>query len=92
MSDYPPGWYRPSKSSARQNLNVARGLHPMGMRLGNLHEFASCGNCRHHVSRSYSRTYHKCSKTRQSGGPATDIRLKWPACELWEGERCRDEQ
>lgn len=28
--------------------------------------------------------FSKCALTKQTKGPATDVRQKWPACEKWE--------
>ena len=39
----------------------------------------TCGTCVHHHVHSSARDYHKCELT-QTGGPATDIRVSWPAC------------
>lgn len=46
----------------------------------------TCGSCRHHVILSYAKSYHKCELTRAkwTGGTATDIRVRWPACSKWE--------
>lgn len=46
----------------------------------------TCGECLHHVAVGHSRTYHKCDVSRLgiSASAASDIRLKWPACELFE--------
>lgn len=47
-----------------------------------------CGTCRHLARIRYSRTYLKCDlvRTHWTGGPATDIRAKDPACKRWEAE------
>jgi len=79
--DWPP-WFRPSKYAPTQARNVARGCHPMGAMLGP--EDETCGSCRHVERHEYSSTYIKCAVSRQSKAPATDIRLKWRACERWE--------
>jgi hypothetical protein len=49
----------------------------------------SCGTCRHHCVICYSKPYHKCSEFRRlggkwTGGPGSDIRVRSPACRLWE--------
>ena len=66
---------------------IARGFHPFGLRL---REPAGekCGSCRH-LQRSYTspgRWFNKCALRGVTRGPATDLRLKWPACERWEGQ------
>lgn len=44
----------------------------------------TCGSCANLVTRQFSKTYFKCGLTDYTGGPATDIRKKSPACKLWE--------
>ena len=44
----------------------------------------TCGTCQHHVIQGgVAGTYHKCD-LRNTGGPATDIRVSWPGCHRWE--------
>lgn len=42
----------------------------------------TCGTCKHHVIRRYAKNYHKCElmSTCWTGGGATDIRVRSPAC------------
>lgn len=49
-------------------------------------EGETCGSCAHHATVSYSKIYHKCGLLRQvwTGGRATDILVRSPACRLWE--------
>ncbi len=44
----------------------------------------ACGTCKHLVIRKYAGTYYKCRKTAMTNGPATDWRVRWPACGLHE--------
>ena len=46
----------------------------------------TCGSCNHHVARRYAKIYHKCDLMRAywTGGGATDIRVRSPACSRWE--------
>lgn len=46
----------------------------------------TCKTCRYLVCRSQSAKWYKCQKWRMSMSVATDIRLKWPACKLYEPE------
>lgn len=47
----------------------------------------TCKSCRHKQGFGGSRTYYKCALfMHQTGSPTTDIRLKSPACEKWEGK------
>lgn len=46
----------------------------------------TCGSCAHRCTISHGKNYQKCGliRHRWTGGPATDIRLKSPACMHWE--------
>ena len=50
-------------------------------------EGETCKTCRHATYVQMSKRYHKCALTRHTwtGGPGSDIRLKDPACQFWEG-------
>ena len=77
-----PSWYTPSKNRSHlEGSRVLRGLHPTGDPLGP--ESETCGSCAHRVTRGYGSKYHKCSLRPITGGPATDIRIKWRACARW---------
>lgn len=70
---YPKTWTR------LQRWNAASGRHPMGMDLAGNGE--TCGTCAHafkHVR------WWKCRKCDLTFGPGSDIRVGWPACDLWE--------
>lgn len=45
----------------------------------------TCGSCWHHATVQHAKAYHKCELMRQSwtGGRATDILVRSPACALW---------
>lgn len=62
------------RRTLRNEALSARGLHPVSRR--GLRSEGTCGEC-NHVTR-HGR-YIKCDLN-ATGGPATDIRLKWPAC------------
>lgn len=79
-----PRWFTPSKSQPTCARNVARGLHPTGVPLGDAGE--CCGTCEHRVLRAWSKRWWKCAKGRMSRCAASDIRLKWRACSMWEPE------
>lgn len=78
-----PDWFRPSKYAPAQARLVALGRHPMGGALGSAE--TSCGACVHLVRNGMrsGRVYLKCALSRQSCGPATDLRAKWRGCEKW---------
>lgn len=71
-----PDWYTPSNSRKGANLLVLRGKHPTGYELGGV---GTCGNCRHLSGHGYK----KCSKSKITNGPATDIVQRWPGCVEW---------
>lgn len=73
----------------RRALREQAGLHPTGFRLAGdtAPAGAKCGTCEHHLAiRRNVRRYHKCELLPDTHGPATDIRVSWPACEYWEEE------
>lgn len=45
-----------------------------------------CKTCRHLWVHSMARNYYKCQLRDRSHGPATDHRLRWPSCKLYEPE------
>lgn len=49
-------------------------------------EGETCGSCAHHATVRHASIYHKCGLLRQAWtrGQATDIRVRSPACKLWE--------
>lgn len=67
---------------------IEAGRHPMGRHVRDGAE--RCATCRHacQVETPARRTYYKCGlmKAAWTKGPATDIRLAWPACSAWEGD------
>lgn len=87
------------KLTKRNKALLQRGIHPAtGRALRAMREpflsvsgrtFAhsdnqSCETCEHLVTRSSNRTYYKCGLVPITAGAASDIRISWPACELWE--------
>lgn len=74
-----PGQYR-SKSGAWL-------INPMPARHGPGPEGTTCASCVHLVSSfGGSRSYYKCELRGISSSVATDHRLKWPTCGLYEAE------
>jgi hypothetical protein len=45
----------------------------------------TCGDCEHHYLNRLAKTYHKCylAKAKWTGGRATDILVRSPACSGW---------
>jgi hypothetical protein len=73
--------------TARNKLMIERGKHPATHRpivLG-----ATCGQCANHVAvHHHNGIYHKCRLGLYglSHSTASDIRVSWPSCELFEEE------
>lgn len=76
-----------ARRTQRRRALLAIGVHPTtGARL--LGNGETCGSCAHvGANRGNCRTFHKCTKVFVTSGPATDVRLGWPACTLWEPAR-----
>ena len=77
-----PSWFKPSKHALAHQERVRKGLHPLGFMLSDLKE--TCGTCANRYVVRMSGSYHNCRKVRHTGGPGTDVRMKWQACEHWE--------
>lgn len=61
--------------------------NPMVRRHGRGPAGARCKTCRHLTRAGYrSRTYFKCLRYRVSHSTASDFRMKWGACRLYEEE------
>ena len=70
------------KSRHIQESRLAKGIHPFGMRLADNGE--ACRSCDFAVKdSSHSKHFWKCSQM-ADGGMATDLKVRWPACELWK--------
>lgn len=44
----------------------------------------TCRTCAHSCFIKFAKTYWKCDLVQHTGGPGTDIRLKWAACSRFE--------
>lgn len=46
----------------------------------------TCATCTHHVIKRMAKNYHKCrlAKHLWTGGTKSDIRVRSPACSMWE--------
>ena len=58
--------------------------NPMIVKHGRGPEGVKCKTCRHILAEGYNRTYYKCARRAISRSSATDHRLKWSACRLYE--------
>jgi hypothetical protein len=72
-----------ARRTARNNADIQDGIHPVsGRRI--IYVGATCGGCSHHgLQGGVAGRFHKC-ELNLTGGPATDIRVSWPACTSWE--------
>lgn len=82
-----PAWAK--GCTPTQMRQVASGRHPMGERLAENGE--RCGTCAHLVTKEWSKTYFKCGLVKGTGGPATDVRKRWPACIRWAATKPSEE-
>lgn len=67
------------------SLRIERGRHPHNgfpLREPAGETCGSCARCRYKAG--HAKRYYKCALTPDTAGPATDIRVRWPACEKWE--------
>src|SRR3990167_6921403 len=69
------------RRTRNNNARIARGVHPNGYAL--LKNGESCGSCANAHKKQINRTFWKCKIMKNTNGPGTDIRLKWPACQRW---------
>ncbi len=71
------------RRTLRRRIILEQGYHPATRR--RLAENGmTCGDCAAHMAFAYAtRTFYKCRFAGVSNGPATDIRVSWPACELF---------
>lgn len=77
---------RPTKVpryKAEQARRVAMGLHPLtGKPLAG--NGKKCQTCAHLRVKQMGGRYYKCLQVPLTSGPATDVRVRWPACTLYE--------
>lgn len=71
------------KRTIANDRRLAAGIHPATRALlaNNGETCGTCGNL--DQEQHNSRSYYKCGLIPSTSGPGTDIRLKWPACNLW---------
>lgn len=53
-------------------------------------EGQTCRGCKWLRRNGHSRSYLKCGKTLMTNGPASDWRLKWPACGQYDTKESKD--
>lgn len=76
------GQWRSDRSLSSATIPTINGSGPEGR---------TCGDCAHLRTKTFGRrSYFKCGMRRNTNGPGTDIRKKWPACQAWEQQRLSD--
>lgn len=74
----------------RRREMLAKGIHPTSRRPllapGHPNHGTTCGHCVHAFRHMAAKGYWKCEKAAGglTHGPASDVRVSWPACELWD--------
>ena len=74
------GWDEPMKPTKRKTGQPKGNAAPIGS--GPKGE--TCRTCAHSRCVRLAKVYHKCALVKATGGPGTDIRLKWAACSRFE--------
>lgn len=75
----------PSTRETKVAGNIAAGRHPHNALPLRQPPGETCGSCVHKRKTPMTAgTYYKCDLGGMSRGPATDIRVRWPACEKWQ--------
>lgn len=82
--DPPEGLSAGRKRTLRNRALIDAGVHPATRRP--LRDGATCGSCDHLVTTCTGpgRIFYKCGLVPLTAGAGTDVRLSWPACELWK--------
>lgn len=70
------------RRTIRNRELIARGIHPV-TRVPLARNGETCGTCALSGWVRMGNKYLKCSLNK-TGGPATDLRVFWPACEKWK--------
>jgi len=83
MTDEPAGQL--AFDAVGEGITVRGNLDAYAATPGSGPDGETCRSCRHSVcNRPGNRRYWKCRLVRSTNSPATDIRLKTPACWRWE--------
>lgn len=64
---------------------IAVGIHPFGPAVRQPVGEKRCGDCKWaYPVDDFNKRFWKCHKRGYSRGEATDLRVSWPACEMFE--------
>jgi len=84
-----------TRRTARHRAALERGVHPLGLALlrdapdpaDRTAPGPRCGSCDHrYLQVGTAKTYFKCEVRHVTRGPATDVRMWWPACVWYQPE------
>lgn len=76
------GWDKPLTGPTKRRTQPRGNAAPVGS--GPAGE--TCRSCAHCYAVRYSKKYYKCDLVKETRGPGSDIKLKWPACARWEAK------
>lgn len=62
-------------------------INPMVYGMGPGPEGKKCKHCEHCYAKQFSGRYYKCDLRGNTNGPATDIKVNWPACAKFEEKK-----
>ena len=75
-----------AKLAPRMVTMLKRCCHGAWQTRGNGPQDKRCKSCAHLVVKQWDKRYFKCDLNKDTGGPASDWRVTWPACGKY-GER-----
>lgn len=73
----------PVSMDPQRDMAMTISVNPM-TRVYGLTPDTTCHDCAHLVQGSRGRKFMKCDRRKITHGAATDHRVRWPACGLWE--------
>jgi hypothetical protein len=73
-----------SKAEAEKKFGIAAMKNPCIAAYGPDPMGRTCAYCKYLYARRHSRVYWKCKLRKETNGPGSDHRKKWPACGRYE--------
>lgn len=73
-----------SKAEAEKKFGIVAMKNPCIALYGPDPMGRTCKTCKHLYLKQYSGRYYKCDLRKNTNGPGTDHRVKWPACGKYE--------
>ena len=74
----------PEMPDEREELTgLPERIHRMHRVYGRLTGY-QCKTCAHLRRKKWDKVYFKCDLNKDTNGPGTDWRVRWPACGKWE--------